>query len=206
MPPARHQQSNGLPVIRPLYDWTMRLAGHRHAMWAMGFISFIESSIFPVPPDALMMPMVLARRDKAWRIATVCTLASVVGGLFGYMIGYFLWDVIGQQVMDFYGYASKMEDFAALYNEWGFWIVAGAGFTPFPYKVITIASGLTQLDLAVFMAASVISRGARFFLVAGLLWYFGPPIRVFIEKHLGLLATAFFALLLGGFAAVRYVM
>ncbi|HYI70680.1 MAG TPA: YqaA family protein [Skermanella sp.] len=193
-------------MIRPLYDWTMRLAGHRHAMWAMGFISFIESSIFPVPPDALMMPMVLARRDKAWRIATVCTLASVVGGLFGYMIGYFLWDAIGQQVMDFYGYAAKMEDFAALYNEWGFWIVAGAGFTPFPYKVITIASGLTHLDLAVFMAASVISRGARFFLVAGLLWYFGPPIRVFIEKHLGLLASAFFALLLGGFAAVRYVM
>ncbi len=193
-------------MIRPLYDWTMRLAGHRHAMWAMGFISFIESSIFPVPPDALMMPMVLARRDKAWRIATVCTLASVVGGLFGYMIGYFLWDAIGQQVMDFYGYAAKMDEFAALYNEWGFWIVAGAGFTPFPYKVITIASGLTQLDLAVFMAASVISRGARFFLVAGLLWYFGPPIRVFIEKHLGLLASAFFALLLGGFAAVRYVM
>ena len=193
-------------MIRPLYDWTMRLAGHRHAMWAMGFISFIESSIFPVPPDALMMPMVLARRDKAWRIATVCTLASVVGGLFGYMIGYFLWDAIGQQVMDFYGYAAKMDQFAALYNEWGFWIVAGAGFTPFPYKVITIASGLTQLDLAVFMAASVISRGARFFLVAGLLWYFGPPIRVFIEKHLGLLASAFFALLLGGFAAVRYVM
>ena len=193
-------------MIRPLYDWTMRLAGHRHAMWAMGFISFIESSIFPVPPDALMMPMVLARRDKAWRIATICTLASVVGGLFGYMIGYFLWDAIGQQVMDFYGYASKMEDFAALYNEWGFWIVAGAGFTPFPYKVITIASGLTQMDLAVFMLASVVSRGARFFLVAGLLWYFGPPIRVFIEKNLGLLATAFFALLLGGFVAVRYVM
>jgi membrane protein YqaA with SNARE-associated domain len=184
----------------------MRLAGHRHAMWAMGFISFIESSIFPVPPDALMMPMVLARRDNAWRIASVCTIASVIGGLFGYMIGYFLWDVIGQQVMDFYGYAAKMDAFAALYNEWGFWIVAGAGFTPFPYKVITIASGLTQLDLAVFMVASVVSRGARFFLVAGLLWYFGPPIKVFIEKNLGLLATAFFLLLLGGFAAVRYVM
>ena len=193
-------------MIRPLYDWTMRLAGHRHAMWAMGFISFIESSIFPVPPDALMMPMVLARRDKAWQIAAVCTIASVIGGLFGYMIGYFLWDAIGQQVMDFYGYAAKMDEFAALYNEWGFWIVAGAGFTPFPYKVITIASGLTQLDLAVFMVASVVSRGARFFLVAGLLWYFGPPIRVFIERNLGLLATAFFALLLGGFAAVRYVM
>jgi membrane protein YqaA with SNARE-associated domain len=203
---ACHPPSNGLPVIRPLYDWTMRLAGHRHAMWAMGFISFIESSIFPVPPDALMMPMVLARRDKAWQIAAVCTIASVIGGLFGYMIGYFLWDAIGQQVMDFYGYAAKMEEFAALYNEWGFWIVAGAGFTPFPYKVITIASGLTQLDLAVFMVASVVSRGARFFLVAGLLWFFGPPIRVFIEKNLGLLATAFFALLLGGFVAVRYVM
>jgi membrane protein YqaA with SNARE-associated domain len=117
-----------------------------------------------------MMPMVLARRDKAWRIA------------------------------------DKMDEFAALYNEWGFWIVAGANFTPFPYKVITIASGLTQLDLAVFMVASVVSRGVRFFLVAGLLWYFGPPIRVFIEKNLGLLASAFFALLLGGFAAVRYVM
>lgn len=195
----------GLSVIRPLYDWTMRLAGHRHAMWAMGFISFIESSVFPVPPDALLMPMVLARRDRAWAIAAVCTIASVVGGAFGYMIGYFLWDAIGQQVMNLYGYTDKMDQFAALYNEWGFWIVAGAGFTPFPYKVITIASGVTHLDFAVFMIASIVSRGARFFLVAGLLWYFGPPIRTFIEKNLGILATAFFLLLLGGFVAVRYM-
>ncbi len=196
---------DGLFVIRPLYDWTMRLAGHRHAMWAMGSISFIESSVFPVPPDALLMPMVLARRDRAWAIAAVCTIASVLGGAFGYMIGYFLWDAIGQQVMSLYGYTDKMEQFTALYNEWGFWIVAGAGFTPFPYKVITIASGVTHLDFAVFMIASAVSRGARFFLVAGLLWYFGPPIRTFIEKNLGILATAFFLLLLGGFVAVRYM-
>jgi membrane protein YqaA with SNARE-associated domain len=192
-------------MIRRLYDWTMRLAGHRHANWTLALVSFAESSFFPVPPDALLIPMVLANRAKAWWIATICTLASVLGGLAGYMIGYFLWETIGRGIVELYGYASQFEQFKNLYEEWGFWIVAGAGFTPFPYKVITIASGVAELSLAVFMIASVVSRGARFFLIAALLWRFGPPMRDFIERNLAWLATAFFALLLGGFVALRYV-
>jgi membrane protein YqaA with SNARE-associated domain len=192
-------------VIRALYDWTMRLAGHRHATWALAAISFVESSVFPVPPDALLLPMVMAQRERAWWLATVCTVASVLGGLLGYVIGYFLWEAVGRAIVDFYGYASQFRRFSELYDAWGFWIVAGAGLTPFPYKVITIASGVGPLALGTFLLASVVSRGARFFLVAALVWYFGPPVRVFIERNLGWLATVFFLLLLGGFVALRYV-
>jgi membrane protein YqaA with SNARE-associated domain len=192
-------------VIRALYDWTMRLAGHRHATWALAAISFVESSVFPVPPDALLLPMVMAQRERAWWLATVCTVASVLGGLLGYVIGYFLWEAVGRAIVDFYGYASQFRRFSELYDAWGFWIVAGAGLTPFPYKVITIASGVAELALGTFLLASVVSRGARFFLVAALVWYFGPPVRVFIERNLGWLATVFFLLLLGGFVALRYV-
>ncbi len=192
-------------MLRRLYDWTMGLAGHRHALPALALVAFIESSLFPVPPDILIIPMVLAARSRAWRIATVATAASVVGGLLGYAIGAGLYETVGRPVLDFYGYGAKFESFRGAYNEWGAWIVAGAGFTPFPYKVITIASGVTGLDLAVFMLASLISRGARFFLLAALLWYFGPPIRRFIEANLPLLATLFFVLLFGGFLAARYL-
>ncbi|MBT3238207.1 MAG: DedA family protein [Rhodospirillaceae bacterium] len=192
-------------MIQGLYDWTMRLAAHRHALWALAMISFIESSVFPIPPDILLIPMVLAARDQAFRIAAVCTVASVLGGLGGYGIGYFLYESIGQPLIAFYGYADKFSAFQGYYHEWGAWIVGGAGLTPFPYKVITIASGVTALDPVVFTVASVVSRGIRFFLVAWLLWRFGAPIRVFIEKNLGILATVFFVLLLGSFVLVRYV-
>ena len=192
-------------MLRRLYDWTMGLAGHRHALPALALVSFIESSLFPVPPDILIIPMVLAARSRAWRIAVVATVASVLGGLLGYAIGAGLYETVGRPVLDFYGYAEKFEGFRDAYNEWGAWIVAGAGFTPFPYKVITIASGVTGLDLVVFMLASLISRGARFFLLAALLWYFGPPIRRFIEANLPLLATLFFILLFGGFLVARYL-
>ncbi|SOD96491.1 YqaA family protein [Caenispirillum bisanense] len=190
-------------MLQRTYDWTMRQASQPHALWTLAVISFIESSIFPIPPDVLIIPMVLAAREKAWRIAAVCTVASVVGGYAGYAIGYFLWETIGQAVLGFYGYLDKFDAFKQLYNEWGAWIVGMAGFTPFPYKVITIASGVTQLDPVVFGIASVVSRAARFFLVAALLWKFGPPIRSFIEKHLGKLTIAFFVLLLGGFALLK---
>ena len=194
-----------MAVLRPLYDWTMSLAGHRHALAGLAFVSFIESSVFPIPPDILMIPMILAARDQAWRIALVAMVASVLGGLVGYAIGAGLYETVGRPLLDFYGYAQKFTDFQAVYEEWGFWFVAGAGFTPFPYKVITIASGVMDLDLATFSIASVVSRGARFFLLAALLWYFGPPIRRFVENNLPLLATLFFLLLLGGFIAIRYV-
>ena len=192
-------------MLRGLYDWTMRLAGHRRANWALAFVSFVESSVFPIPPDIVLIPMVLAQRKRALWIATICTVASVLGGLLGYAIGYFLYETIGRPILDFYGYGARFEDFQQRYNEWGGWIVFIAGVTPFPYKVITIASGLTQLDLGVFLLASLISRAGRFFLLAALLWYFGPPIRRFIENNLPLLTVIFFVLLLGGFVALRYL-
>lgn len=190
-------------MLQRIYDWTLRLAGHRHALLALAAIAFIESSIFPIPPDVLIVPMILATRQQAWLIAGVATVASVVGGLAGYGIGYFLFEEIGRPLLDFYGYQDKFEVFRDYYHAWGAWIVAGAGLTPFPYKVITIASGVASLDLATFTIASVLSRGARFFLLAALLWYFGPPIRAFIEKNLGMVTTVFFALLLGGFVVAR---
>lgn len=193
-------------MLRRLYDWTMGLSAHRYALPALAAISFIEASVFPIPPDALLLPMILAAPHRAWLIAGVCTIASVLGGLFGYGIGFLAFEELGRPLLDFYGYGEKFQSFQESYNEWGAWIVAGAGFTPFPFKVITIASGVTGLDMTVFVIASVLSRGARFFLVAGLLWYFGPRIRTFIENNLGILATAFFVLLFGGFVLVRYLL
>ena len=193
-------------MLRRLYDYTMRLAGHRRAMPALATVSFIESSVFPIPPDVMLIPMVLADRQRAWLIALVCTLASVAGGLAGYAIGFFLWEAVGQPIIELYGRLDQFQDFQGMYNEAGAWIVFFAGITPFPYKVITIASGVTQLDLVVFTVASVAARGLRFFIVAGLLWYFGPPIRAFIERRLGLLFVLFCVLLIGGFVAVRYLL
>ncbi len=193
-------------MLRPLYDWTMRLAAHRHALWVLAAVTFAESSVFPIPPDVLLIPMVLAARDRAWLIAALCTVASVAGGFAGYGIGYFLFEQIGRPILEFYGYMDKFAAFRDQYNAWGAWIVAGAGFTPFPYKVITIASGVASLDIVTFGVASTLSRGARFFLVAALLWHFGPPIRTFVENNLPMLAAVFFALLFGGFALVKFVL
>jgi len=190
-------------MLRAIYDWALRQAERPYALWMLALISFVESSVFPIPPDILLIPMVLARPDRAWRIAGVCTLASVTGGFAGYAIGLFLFGTLGEPVLAFYGYLDRFTEFQALYNEWGAWIVAGAGVTPFPYKVITIASGVTALDPWVFGLASVLSRGVRFFLVAALLWKWGDPMRAFIERRLGLLATLAFLLLLGGFAAIK---
>ena len=193
-------------MLRGLYDWTMSLAGHRHAMLALAIVSFVESSVFPIPPDILIIPMVLASREKAWRIALLCSVASVLGGLAGYGIGYFFYESLGKPVLEFYGYAEKFTQFQGFYHEWGAWIVGGAGLTPFPYKLITIASGVTNLDIVVFTVASTLSRGLRFFIVAGLLWYFGDSIRIFIEKNLGILATVFFVLLFGGFVFIKFLL
>ena len=192
-------------MLRALYDRTLAIAGHRHAMRGLAAVSFVESSVFPIPPDILIIPMVLAERAKAWRIAFVCTLASVLGGLLGYAIGYYLYDTVGEAVLRFYGYTDKFEAFRQFYEDWGFWFVMAAGFTPFPYKVITITSGVLALNPVTFLIASVVSRGARFYVVSGLLWYFGQPIKAFIEKRLGWLMVLFFILLFGGFVAIKYV-
>jgi membrane protein YqaA with SNARE-associated domain len=184
----------------------MGLAGHRHAMVALAVIAFAESSFFPIPPDVLIIPMVLAVRARAWRIAAVATAASLLGGLAGYGIGALLFDSVGAPLLELYGYDAAFEDFKVRYQEWGAWIVFGAGFTPIPYKVFTIASGVMDLDLLVFTLASALSRGARFFLVAALLWRFGPAIRLFIEKYLAQVTLLFFVLLLGSFVLLRYLL
>lgn len=191
-------------MLRRLYDRTLALAGHRRAPAALAGISFIESSVFPIPPDALLVPMAIARPDRAFFYATICTIASVLGGMLGYAIGYFLYEGLAEPILAFYGYAAEFADFAARYNDYGAWIVFGAGVTPFPYKVITIASGATKLDFAVFTIASVLARGLRFYLEAALLWKFGTPIRDFVEKHLQWVTTAAFVLLIGGFIAIRF--
>ncbi|ESR24156.1 YqaA family protein [Lutibaculum baratangense] len=192
-------------MLRRLYDWTMSIAAHRGAPWALGVVSFLESSIFPIPPDLLLIPMVLAERAKAWAYATLCTVASVIGGLAGWAIGAFLFQALAEPILGFYGYGEKFAEFALRYNEWGAWIVFFAGVTPFPYKVITIASGATGLPLPVFIVASVLARGLRFFVVAALLYFVGPPIRDFIERRLGFVFTLFVVLLFGGFALVKFL-
>ena len=192
-------------MIRPLYDWTMRQAEGPYALAALFAVSFVESSIFPIPPDILMIPMILAQPHRAWLIALVCTVASVLGGLGGYAIGALAMDQVGLPILEFYGKVEKFDEFAAMFNEHGALAVLFAGVTPFPYKVITIASGATGLDLFTFTWASVVARALRFFLIAALLWKFGPVIRRFIEERLGLLTIVFFVLLIGGFVAIKYL-
>ena len=192
-------------MLRRLYDWTMGLARHRHSMAALFGVSFIESSFFPIPPDVLMIPMVLAQRSKAFLIATVATLGSVLGALLGYAIGALLMDSVGTAVLDFYGAHGDFADLARRFNEYGIWVILFAGITPFPYKVITIFAGATGMSVPVFIIASIFARGLRFFIVAGLLWKFGPPIRDFIERRLGLVFTLFMIGLIGGFAALRFL-
>ena len=202
----RHRRAWVYQMLRSLYERTLAAAGHRRAIWWLALVSFIESSIFPIPPDVILIPMVLANRDRWLRLALVCTAASVAGGMTGYAIGLFLFESIGQALLNFYGYAEKFAAFGEMYNEWGAWIVFGAGLTPFPYKVITIASGATHLDLMVFFIASVLARGLRFLIVAALLWKFGPAIRGFLERHLGPVTFLFFVLLIGGFIALKYLL
>jgi len=192
-------------MLRRLYDWTIGLASSPYALWALAVVAFVESSFFPIPPDILMIPMILARPNRAFVIAGVALVASVIGGMFGYAIGAFAFDSIGQPILASLGKADAMAEFNTRFNDLGFWPVLIAGITPFPYKVITIMSGWTGLPLGTFIVTSIIARGLRFFIVAGLLWKFGAPIRDFIEKRLGLVFSVFCVVLIGGFYLVRYL-
>jgi membrane protein YqaA with SNARE-associated domain len=192
-------------MIRKLYDWVLSLARHRNANWALAGVSFVESSVFPVPPDVLLIPMVLADRRKWIFLALLCTAASVLGGLLGYFIGAFLFDQVAEPILNFYGYMDKFDSFREIFSRWGWWFVFIAGLTPFPYKVITISSGVAGLSLPVFLIASLVSRGIRFAVVSGLLYAFGEPIRIFIEERLGLMFTIGVILLLGGFTAIKFM-
>lgn len=192
-------------MLRKLYDWTMGLAAHRHAMSALFGVSFIESSIFPIPPDVLMIPMVLARRARAFLIAAVATIGSVLGALLGYWIGAALMGSVGEWVLAAYGKEDSYHLLAARFAEYGGWAVLFAALTPFPFKVITIFSGAVGFSLPLFVLTAIIGRAGRFFVVAALLWRFGPPIRDFIERRLGLVFTIFMVGLVGGFVALRYL-
>ena len=192
-------------MIRRLYDWTMSLADHPRALWVLAMVAFIESSVFPIPPDVLMIPMILARPSRAWLIALIATVSSVLGGMLGYAIGFFFYEALGQPILNALGKADSMAAFNDKFNGVGFWAVLIAGITPFPYKVITIMSGWTAMPLATFIVTSIIARAFRFFIVAGLLRAFGAPVREFIEKRLGLVFTAFVILLIGGFYVVRFL-
>jgi membrane protein YqaA with SNARE-associated domain len=192
-------------MMKRAYDWTMRMAAHEKAPQALFWVSFAESSLFPVPPDVMLIPMVLANRAKAWTYAAICTAGSVIGGVVGYAIGYFLYETVGQWVINVYGLAAQAEAYRAAYQEWGLWIILIKGLTPIPYKLVTIASGAAAFDVWVFIAASILTRGARFLLVAALLYWLGEPIREFIERRLTLVTTTFLVFLVGGFVVVRYL-
>jgi membrane protein YqaA with SNARE-associated domain len=192
-------------MIRRLYNWTLSLAHSPYALWALAFVAFIESSVFPIPPDLLMIPMIIASPRRAFLIAGVATLSSVLGGLLGYAIGMFAMETIGGPILQALGKADYMAEFSTRFNDMGFWAVLVAGITPFPYKVITIMSGATAMPLGTFIFTSILARALRFFIIATLLWKFGEPIRTFIEKRLGLMFTAFCIVLVGGFVLVRYL-
>ena len=191
--------------MRRLYDWMMRVAGHKRAPHALFWIAFVESSVFPIPPDVMLIPMVLAQPAKAWTYAIICTIGSVLGGVVGYGIGFFLYETLGQWVINIYGLGAQAEAYRAAYNEWGLWIILIKGMTPIPYKLVTIASGAAAFDFWVFLAASIVTRGARFLLVAALLYWLGDPIREFIERRLTLVTTTFLVFLVGGFVVIRYL-
>ena len=181
------------------------MAAHPRALWVLALVAFVESSVFPIPPDVLMIPLILAQPNRAFLIAGVAMVASVAGGLLGYAIGAFAFESIGQPILEALGKGDAVAEFNTRFNDFGFWAVLVAGLTPFPYKVITIMSGWTGMPIVTFVATSILARGLRFFIVAALLWKFGAPIRDFIERRLGLVFTVFMVLLIGGFLALRWL-
>ena len=192
-------------MFRPLYHWTLRLAGHRHAVRYMAGVSFAESSFFPIPPDVMLVPMMLARREEAYRIATVCTIASVLGGMLGYFIGYFLYDSVGLWLINLYGAHDGLAEMERWYAEWGGAVILVKGFTPIPFKIVTIASGFFQYNFLLFIVLAAITRGARFFLIAWLLKRYGAPMQEFIERRLNLIGIVVLMLLVAGFGAVAWL-
>ncbi|AXK84052.1 DedA family protein [Pseudolabrys taiwanensis] len=192
-------------MLRRLYDWAIDAAHKPHAMWTLGAISFAESSFFPLPPDVMLIPMSLARPQRAYVMALWCTVASVLGGLVGYAIGALLYDSVGLWLIHLYGYANKVEAFRTAYAEWGAWIILLKGLTPIPYKVVTITSGFAAYNIWLFLLFSIITRGARFFILAFLLHRYGEQAREIIEKRLGFWVTIGAAVLIAGIVAAVYL-
>ena len=189
-------------MLKRLYDHMIETAAGPNALWVLIAIAFAESSFFPIPPDIILIPMMLARPRDAWRLAAICMAASVVGGLLGYAIGYWGFDLVGRPILEFYHAMGCYDALKAGFDRWGVWIIIIKGMTPIPYKLVTIASGVAHFDLIAFVGASIISRSLRFFLLAALLWWFGPAVRDFIEKRLMLVTSLFAVALVGGFAII----
>lgn len=191
-------------MIRSIYNWAIRMANHRHAMSVLFGVSFAESSFFPVPPDAMLIPMVLANPKRAWLFAAICTAGSVLGALLGYALGSVFYETIGQKIIAFYHLQQQAENFRTLYAHYGAEIILLKGLTPIPFKLVTIASGLAAYPILPFILLCAITRGARFFLIAAFLNWKGEAARLFIEKHLERLTLAFLAILIIGFIAFFY--
>ncbi|MFC4173864.1 YqaA family protein [Microvirga sp. GCM10011540] len=192
-------------MLRRLYDWTLSLAARPSAPYALAAVSFAESSFFPVPPDVMLVPMMLARPDRAWTYALICTVTSVLGGVVGYLIGLFLYDSIGAWLFQVYGLTEGAETFRQSYAEYGHWVILLKGLTPIPYKLVTITSGFASYSLFWFVVLSVVTRGARFFFIALLMTRFGPVIKGMIDRHFNLIAGLAIVALVGGFVAFRYL-
>lgn len=192
-------------MFKRLYDWTLSLAASKRAPQALAAVSFTESSFFPVPPDVMLVPMVMAKPERAWNYAFICTIASVLGALLGYAIGALLYDTLGIWLIRLYGYGDKMENFRQLYQEHGHWIILIKGLTPIPFKIVTIASGLAGYDLLWFTLLCLVTRAGRFYLVAGVLNRFGGPLKAFLEKNLTLVGTLTVLAIIGGFVVVKYL-
>jgi membrane protein YqaA with SNARE-associated domain len=189
-------------MFKRLYQWTLKQAESRHAVRAMAVVSFAESSFFPIPPDIILAPMALARPERAFYYAAICAIASVLGGIFGYIIGYFLFETVGHWLMDLYGYTQRMDAMRVFYDKWGWAAVLIGGLTPVPYKLITILSGLLEYNFALFVMLSTLTRGLRYFVLAGILYLWGEPIKVLIDKYFAWIMIAITLGIIGGFVVV----
>ncbi|MDR1476797.1 MAG: VTT domain-containing protein [Rickettsiales bacterium] len=194
-----------LSLIRRLYDYVIKLSKTRYAMWALAFVSFWETTVFPLPTEVIMIPMILARPSRALFISTFALAVNILGGAAGYAIGAFLFDSVGARIIEFFHYTDAFARFAELYHEWGWEIVLAGAFTPLPYKVITIASGFVKMDFAAFVLASLVGRALRYYLIAWLLWKYGDRAREYIERHLGKITVIVFIFIVAGFVAMKYI-
>jgi membrane protein YqaA with SNARE-associated domain len=192
-------------MLRRLYDWVLHWAATPYGTWALFLLAFAESSFFPIPPDVLLIALCVARSDRSFKYALVCAAGSILGGCLGYVIGWQFMASIGSRIVDFYGLTEKVSYIETLYNTYDAWAVGIAGFTPIPYKVFTIAAGMFKINFTVFVLASAVSRSARFFLVGGLIYLFGPRIQRFIDRYFDLLAVTFTVLLVGSFILIKYL-
>ena len=192
-----------MKFLKYLYNWTLKKAEHKYSSWILSIVSFAESSFFPIPPDILLIPMIIANKAKAWIYAFICTFSSVLGGVAGYAIGYFFYNSVGILIIEAYHLSDSFNAFESYYNEYGILIVLGAGFTPFPFKFITIASGVFNLNIFLFILTAIIARGLRFYLLAGLLFIFGEKIKTLIDKYFNILAILFFILLVGSVLLIK---